>query len=1055
MLRDFQFISAVGVLTRLISGILLIQLSFGVNAQLPDYFNSLALWVRADSNVNILTSVLVQEWGDMSGNGRNLTQSSTGAMPQFAANALNGHDAINFTGVSHSFAFDPVPDVRTVVWVLKEDPNYGPGNSYRHFLGNANSDPYFRGNDRVLWRNANAHPDVLNGQTRLGFEWVDGSTTVMNDSWNIMTLVTAGPLPASFFGRSGVFAGFWKGQLAELLIFTEALTEVQIEDLENLLLDYYTTPLDLGEDIVVEEGFCPVELSVPPSFTEVLWSTGESTPTIQISGTQSVWVQAKDELGRMRYDTLALTYPGNTVLPAADTLCLGETLTLDLGLSEADYFVTWSNGIEAPVIDLGEPGNYSFTVVDTFGCAFTSNQLVLGVDSFSVLTSLGPDRDVCAGNVLAPLPSLEGIVSFLWGDGSNEPGLVITESGNYTLEALNSNGCVMNDEVTLTVAGIAPSVNVNAPELACVGSNYPLSLDIEADSAIEEVIWQFPFGSAEGETVEFSPELWGNTTVVAAVTTVAGCTGFASTSIDVQPLPTGNINFNETCTGNSMILTTQPQIPFGSVASALWSFADETQEGNVVAFVPEEPGFQEVELVLTSSAGCSTTYTQFLQVRQSPVFEIVAPVTCQGDLTPLSTQFVVVQEGNITNTTWTFGDNTGSNQASPVHLYPNPGSYQVTCTMVSSFGCIGVDQAQVLVVEPPQPDFTVSNACVGTPFVFENLTVSEDPPASYIWTIGSSDQLFGESPSYLFASAGTYSVNLSVETENGCEADITRQIPVFDPPQPECTANPIIGAPPLEVDFAYTGSPAIGYLWTVDGEPVSESAGFSFTFDDQGSYTAEVVATNAAGCTAMASVTVLADQPVLDLVLTDFQVDENEDGWSATVAFANAGNFAPSDLTIRLSTADGNAISESPELIPAPGNGSVYSFAARLLPVGNGADYLCIELLPESALARETTPANNRYCIAVGDDFTFGAPYPNPSPAGTEPRVRFTLPEAEEALIRILDAIGREVAVTESSNYPSGYNEVVLSGIRLSPGQYIIEFLGERHREIRRWQVLR
>lgn len=1040
---------------KLILFVALLRLPVDAAAQLPDYFSSLALWVRADSNVSILTSTLVQQWGDMSGNGRNLTQSSTGAMPQLAVNALNGHNAINFTGVSHNFAFDQVPDVRTVVWVLKEDPNYGAGNAYRHFLGNANSDPYFRGNDRVLWRSASAHPNVLNGQTRLGFEWVNGSTTVMNDNWNIMALVTAGPLPASFFGRSGGFAGFWKGQLAELLIFTEPLTEVQLEDLENLLLDYYTTPLNLGDDIVVEEGFCPTELSVPPAFTEVLWSTGESTPSIQITGTQNVWVQAKDELGRMQYDTLAVTYPGNTVLPSADTLCVGETLTLDLGLNEVEYFVTWSNGTESTAINLTEAGSYSFTVVDAFECAFTSNQLVLSVDSFSVLTSLGPDRDVCAGNTLAPLPSVEGIESFLWDDGSTLPQITIAESGTYSLEAINSNGCVMTDEVTLTVAGIAPSVSVNAPELACVGGSYPLTLDIEADSAIDEVVWQFPFGSTTGESVDFSPEVWGNTTVVAAVTTAAGCTGFANTIIDVQPLPTGNIAFNTTCTGNTLLLTTQPQIAFGSVASAEWTFAGETQLGNVVAFVPQSAGFQPIELTLTSAAGCSNTFNQMVQIRQSPVFEINAPVTCQGDLTALSTQFITAQEGSITTTTWTFGDNTGSNQAAPIHLYPNPGSYQVTCTMVSSFGCIGVDQAQVVVVEPPQPDFTVANACVGTPFVFENLTVSDDPPATFVWTIGSSEQVVGESPSYLFPTAGMISVNLMVETENGCEGSITRQIPVFDPPQPACTANPIIGAPPLEVDFAYTGSSATAYAWSVNGEPAGESGSFSATFDDEGTYTATVVATNSAGCSASSSVSVLAAQPVLDLVLTDFQVDENGEGWSATVAFANAGNFAPTDLSIRLSTADGNAISESPELIPAPGNGSVYSFAARLSPVGNGADFLCIELLPQSPLAQEATPVNNRYCIAVRDAFAFGAPFPNPSPAGTEPRVRFTLPEAEEARIRILDATGREVAVTDSSNYPSGYNEVVLSGIQPPPGQYIIEFLGERHREIRRWQVLR
>ncbi|MBK8519335.1 MAG: PKD domain-containing protein [Chitinophagaceae bacterium] len=65
---------------------------------------------------------------------------------------------------------------------------------------------------------------------------------------------------------------------------------------------------------------------------------------------------------------------------------------------------------------------------------------------------------------------------------------------------------------------------------------------------------------------------------------------------------------------------------------------------------------------------------------------------------------------------WQFGDNSFSLMASPQHIYPGPGTYTVTLTVVTPEGCTVVNTATVTI--QPKPIVTITpnpvTICPGT-----------------------------------------------------------------------------------------------------------------------------------------------------------------------------------------------------------------------------------------------------------------------------------------------------------------------------------------------------
>jgi hypothetical protein len=124
---------------------------------------------------------------------------------------------------------------------------------------------------------------------------------------------------------------------------------------------------DLGQDQSVCEGTVvtldPDKKGINKGLANVsyLWSTGETTPTIKVTGTGIQKYSVEVTQNNCKIDTsVTITYiPAPEVNLGNDTtLCYGDTLHLDAGPGDSTYTYLWSNGTTGQTINVVKKGTY-------------------------------------------------------------------------------------------------------------------------------------------------------------------------------------------------------------------------------------------------------------------------------------------------------------------------------------------------------------------------------------------------------------------------------------------------------------------------------------------------------------------------------------------------------------------------------------------------------------------------------------------------------------------------------------------------------------------------
>ncbi len=177
--------------------------------------------------------------------------------------------------------------------------------------------------------------------------------------------------------------------------------------------------------------------------------------------------------------------------------------------------------------------------------------------------------------------------------------------------------------------------------------------------------------------------------------------------------------------------------------------------------------------------------------------------------------------------------------------------------------------------QAPVAQFTgPTTGTVGTAVTF-NGTGSNDPDgtiASYAWTFGDNTTASVASPSKTYATAGTYSVTLTVTDNRGATASRTASIAVTS----RTTPPPVGAAPVARANGPYTaqvGVPltlssagsasATSFSWALGNGQTATGASPSVTYSTAGNFTAVLTVTSASGATStdQATVTVTAAPP--------------------------------------------------------------------------------------------------------------------------------------------------------------------------------------------------
>jgi len=221
-------------------------------------------------------------------------------------------------------------------------------------------------------------------------------------------------------------------------------------------------------------------LSTIGAFNNYLWNTGETAPTITVSQPGEYWVSVTNNTGcegtSEVFEVIAISEEiANITIIGSTLLCPDETVTFQ---GDAGFGYVWSTGANTQSITVSEPGFYTLSIIDQYGCQ-SLPQLVT-VTFFDIeaptVTATGP-FEFCSDTSLVLEATWNEEYDFIWSTGETTVSIEITQSGTYYATTSNLIGCESFSPSFTVTAGSALVAEIisDGNNIICPGSTTTLS----------------------------------------------------------------------------------------------------------------------------------------------------------------------------------------------------------------------------------------------------------------------------------------------------------------------------------------------------------------------------------------------------------------------------------------------------------------------------------------------------------------------------------------------------------------------------------------------------
>jgi PKD repeat protein len=647
--------------------ILLVLFGFFQNliAQIPA--GNLKLWLCADSV--LLNSEKVTQWYDLSLNEFNIIQTEIDYMPLKEDSVINNFPVITFDGVndyldggniinletnSHSIFIVAKGD-RTILAksIASDSPNRYSVLLHTNSLELLYSD---NGNRSLNYNNANFLNNSFNlfsvqndRQNNFNKCFINSELVVegvINGSYNVVSDFNF--LIGAHNNSSGYIPpfvhslyGYLNGSIAEIIIYDVLLSDIDRIAVENYLMNKYSTLIDLGEDIIVEYGFCDTILTINQGFTEILWSTGATDDTIYVNETGEYWVQARDLFGRVKSDTINIEFPNPNIQNSS--ICLGDSVLYEPTLI-GSYDYLWSDLSTGASKYFKDEGDYWLRIEDDLGC-FDTVFFSVEVDSFKNLIWLGNDTTLCSGNTLRLIEGEELCTSFLWTPGGNtDPAQIVDIEGWYKVEVQNDNSCVALDSVYVTIMGIAPTPAYFVENL-CFGENTQF---VDNSTPIGDIVsWQWIINNNDTlftQNAEYEFSSVGFQQIELIIEASSGCVNSSLFELEILEVPVVAFSHYEVCTGFSLDFVPEIELPTGSViTSYTWTVDSEfVGDSEILTYTFPSSQTYTVKLEVEINNGCKGICEKQVDVNDE------YPLPLEFSLVYPNNNFIITDEDSIT-----------------------------------------------------------------------------------------------------------------------------------------------------------------------------------------------------------------------------------------------------------------------------------------------------------------------------------------------------------------------------------------------------------------------
>lgn len=340
------------------------------------------------------------------------------------------------------------------------------------------------------------------------------------------------------------------------------------------------------------------------------------------------------------------------------------------------------------------------------------------------------------------------------------------------------------------------------------------------------------------------------------VTTNNGCTDDTTKIVFVNPTPVAEFSATDVCVTQSSVFSDLSSVVNPSVITDwAWDVLNngsiEYTTQNASHIFPAEGTF-DVLLSVISTGGCIDDTLISVTVFPGAVADFIATNECLNVANVFTDQSTVTS-GTITNWDWSFADGGTDNTPNPTHTYSTEGNRTVTLTVTSDNGCTSTFSAPVIVYPLPAADFTATSVCEGLATNFtDQSTVSSGDMATWSWNFGDATIAAAQSPAHTYLTAGNYTVQLNIVSDQGCLDSIVNPVTVHPLPVVDFEVVPDAGCMPLLVALNDLSSIATGanaaWDWKIENLFSSSQQNTNYTLENAGLYDVTLTVTSDMGC---------------------------------------------------------------------------------------------------------------------------------------------------------------------------------------------------------------
>ncbi len=224
----------------------------------------------------------------------------------------------------------------------------------------------------------------------------------------------------------------------------------------------------------------------------------------------------------------------NIEIIGEEIMCEGQTL--DLAANTSASVISWNTGSVENQIEINQPGLYTVTVTNDYGCTATDSLLVN--EAPALVPVIFGDLSICPGapNLLWTEGSFGNVA---WSNGAIGDSILIADTGLLTVMVTDTFGCTWEGSAIVT-EHLLPQPVIVGDSVVCENKTTTLSLSQDFD----EYIWS----DGSNEAMMLAGAGSHSVTVIDS----NGCIGFAS--VNVMETPSIIVSL----TGDTLVCSGEP-----------------------------------------------------------------------------------------------------------------------------------------------------------------------------------------------------------------------------------------------------------------------------------------------------------------------------------------------------------------------------------------------------------------------------------------------------------------------------------------------------------------